>query len=346
MQQYALAFALLPALAAAQAADTVLYAATDAGVHRSADLGRTWARIAEGLEGARVSRVVGGQRSDSRVLYAATDRGLFKTTDGQRWSRILDEADVASVAVDSADEQRIYVAASGRLFTSGNGGRDWSAVSVPFPVGVVATDPHSTHRLYLSATHNYDRTFATSTNRGETWQTFGWVRRFPFLVADTSTPGRLYTAMGGLLQSNDYGQSWNDIGPFGRDLTGTLPDGAHLAEVRSVMAAALERERPGDVHTCIEARWLQFDNPDDVNSAYTTGIVPGWASYVAGLWASGQLPGDQPCTAVVRIPGEDATLYAAGSKVYRRNGLLGRRVDLLAELGSPIRTMIAVAGQR
>lgn len=332
MQQYFLAFALLPVLAA-QPADTnqVLYAATDAGVQRSADLGRTWTRLTDGLDGARVAAVADG-------LYAAAETGVFKL-DGQRWTRVLNEPRATAIVTDPADRQRVYAVASGKLFTSANGGADWTAIATPFPVGIVATDPNSSYRLYISASANYDRTFATTTDRGESWRTYGWLNRFPFLILDASTTGRLYTSMGTLLQSNDYGQTWNDLGPNASDLRGVLPDGAHFAEIRSIMAAATERERPGDVHTCIEARWVQFDNPDDMNSTWTSGIVPGWASYVSGLWAAGQLPGDQPCTALVRLASEDATLYAAGTKVYRRNGLLGRRVDLLADLGSPIRAL-------
>jgi hypothetical protein len=280
-------------------------------------------------------------RNDSRAAWAATDAGLFKTTDGQQWTRSLNELKVSSVAVDGADEQRVYAAASGKLFATTDGGQNWTAMATPFPVGIVAADPYSGVRLYISASHNYDQTFATTTDRGQSWRTSGWLAAFPFLAPDPSTPGRRYASVATLLQSNDYGQTWTDLGPNPSDLFGVLPDGAHTASIRRVMAAAADPTRPGDVHTCVEARWIQFDNPEDVLGRFEAGLIPGWASRIAGLWAAGSLPGDQPCTAVVRLPEKDATLYAAGTKIYRRSGLVTRRVDAIADLGSTVRSLAA-----
>jgi hypothetical protein len=319
----------------------VFYAATEAGVQQSRD-GRVWQNISEGLGQARPVSVVSGLRSDSRVLYAATNEGVFKTTDARTWTRMLSEPNVNSIVVDPSDDQRVYATASGRLWASTNSGFDWASVAVPFPSAVIAVDPFSSQRFYISATHNYDHTFATSSDRGVTWRTYGSFAPFPFIAVDPAIHGRLYTSMGALIQSNDYGQTWFDRGPNPRDLMGVLPEGAHFAEIRRVYAAAPGGQRPGDAYTCIEARWTQLENPEDISGPFIAGYINGWASLVSGLWAAGSFPDDRPCTAVVRLEAEDLTVYAVGTKVYSRAGLLGRRVDAIADLGSPIGSLIAV----
>lgn len=67
----------------------VLYAATDAGVRRSEDLGRTWVVLGEGLEHRAVRRLLFPLAPASGAeIFAATDQGIWRTLDGgQHWLR-------------------------------------------------------------------------------------------------------------------------------------------------------------------------------------------------------------------------------------------------------------------
>ncbi len=65
-----------------------LYAATDAGLLRSDDLGASWSELNQGLEGRSGQRLLFPLAPDSGAqAFLATDRGLFWTGDGgQNWS--------------------------------------------------------------------------------------------------------------------------------------------------------------------------------------------------------------------------------------------------------------------
>ena len=66
-----------------------LYAATDGGVQRSEDLGRTWLALGQGLEERAVRRLLFPLAPDSGAeVFAATDQGVWRSADGgQHWQR-------------------------------------------------------------------------------------------------------------------------------------------------------------------------------------------------------------------------------------------------------------------
>src|SRR5207244_31613 len=60
-----------------------LYAATDGGVQRSEDLGRTWLALGQGLEERAVRRLLFPLAPDSGAeVFAATDQGVWRSADG------------------------------------------------------------------------------------------------------------------------------------------------------------------------------------------------------------------------------------------------------------------------
>lgn len=85
----------------------ILYAATNAGLQRSEDLGETWVPLKEG-PGGRVNRLLFPLLPDSgAVVFAATDGGVFRSEDGGlnwRFSGMKDE-DVLSIATFAAAER-------------------------------------------------------------------------------------------------------------------------------------------------------------------------------------------------------------------------------------------------
>ena len=338
-------FALAGILAAnAMAQQTpVLFAGTDAGVQRSRDGGRSWQQASDGLENSRVLTVVGGMRNDGRIVYAGTDSGLYKTTDGaQRWTRVLNERNVTSVAVDSSDEQRVYATASGKLFSSIDGGLSWGPVTTPWSVAVVATDPFSTFRLYISAGRSSEGGVATTTDRGVTWQVLPATFASPLLMPDPNSPGRIFVGVGQVIQTRDYGQTWFWSGPSGNDLTGMVPEEFHYADPRVITALTADTLRPGDAHVCLTAYAIQLVDASDPLSDWRSRVVHGWGSFVGNLWSTGTFPNQQLCLAVLREPQAESVLFAAGTKIYRRESLQTVRLTELADLGATVRSLAAV----
>jgi len=83
---------MLAGLAGQRVSDLVwlgpfLYAATDAGLQRSEDLGRTWRTLSEGLEGRPLHRILFPLAPGSGAeILAAADEGVYHSTDGgEHW---------------------------------------------------------------------------------------------------------------------------------------------------------------------------------------------------------------------------------------------------------------------
>ena len=343
---HAMYSAMLAAMLAAGAMaqqPPVFFAGTDSGIHRSRDGGRSWQQASAGLDNARVLTVMGGRRNDGRVVYAGTESGLYKTSDGaQSWSRILNERNVSSVAVDSADEQRVYVVASGKLLGSTDGGSAWVPLATPWPVAVVATDPFSTFRLYISGVRSGDGGIATTTDRGVTWQVLPATIASPLLMADPNWPGRLFAGASRVVQTRDYGQTWFSSGPSANDLPGLIPEEFQYAEPRVITALTADPLRPGDAHVCLTAYAIQLEDPSDPFSPWRSGVVEGWGSFVGNLWSTGTFPNRQPCLAVLREPQAESVLFGAGTKIYRRESFQTVRLTELADLGATVRSLAAV----
>ncbi len=61
----------------------LLYAATDAGLFRTQDLGRNWVELGKGLEGLQIRRILFPLAPDSGAeLFVATDNGVYRSLDG------------------------------------------------------------------------------------------------------------------------------------------------------------------------------------------------------------------------------------------------------------------------
>lgn len=85
----------------------ILYAATDAGVLRSEDLGKSWVSLSQGLSG-RVNRLLFPLLPDSgAVVFAATDHGVFRSEDaGTNWRFAgMQGENVISIATFPAPER-------------------------------------------------------------------------------------------------------------------------------------------------------------------------------------------------------------------------------------------------
>lgn len=167
----------------------IMYAATSAGIFRSADAGQSWEWASEGIRDPRGflprdgARRIAVDPNDPTVLYAATSSGVFK----------------------SVDEAATWRAAStGMQFDDGSGRS----------IGDLAIDPWSPGTIYATAQHLY-----RTTDGAESWQRIdnGGSPVFGFRVGvHPYEPDRILLAASGIVFSHDDGETWEarNEGPF------------------------------------------------------------------------------------------------------------------------------------
>ncbi|MGH9869985.1 MAG: VPS10 domain-containing protein [Candidatus Polarisedimenticolia bacterium] len=195
------------------------------GIYKTADGGRSWIRLTQGLptETGRIGLDV--HRADPRIVYAVIESdaaggssidelnsragGVFRSDDaGGSWQRVNQLAPRAfyfsQIRVDPKDPQRVYVLGY-LVHVSDDGGRtfrDDGAKAVHVDHHDLWIDPDDTNRLLLGN----DGGLYASYSRAKSWDFFNnmAVGEFYRVTVDSSTPYRI----AGGLQDN-----FNWIGP-------------------------------------------------------------------------------------------------------------------------------------
>jgi photosystem II stability/assembly factor-like uncharacterized protein len=206
-------------------ADTnALLLATDTGLLRSHNGGRSWAREAPTVLGSGVYAVAFD--ADGRGALASTATALYRTEDESHWWNIAAPAGAAAAyaIVPGGDARRLYMASPGGLWRSDDRGRSWLDIGEGLPAGavrrlLVVTTPEDT--LYAIVGGRLWR----RTNGMHSWQAHDTglpVGRVETLALDMGEPERLWAAAADrIFVSTDRGVSWRPVGQ-------PLPD-AHTA---------------------------------------------------------------------------------------------------------------------
>ena len=190
---------------------TYYIAATDGGVWKSTDFGRTWSPIFDGQDTGSVGALAVAQ-SDPNVIYAGSGEGLrrpdlsvgdgiYKSTDaGKTWKHLglRDGQQINGMAVDPQNPDRVFAAVMGHpyganaergLYRSTDGGATWQKVlgkNNDTGASTVVIDPDNPQIVYAAL----------------------WASRNP--------PWRLSDSLqiyqdGGLYKSTDGGTTWTQL---------------------------------------------------------------------------------------------------------------------------------------
>ena len=210
-----------------------LLLATDTGLLRSQNGGRTWAREAPTVLVSGVSAVAFD--ADGRGALASTATGLYRTDDGSHWWKVAAPGGAAAAyaIVPGGDARRLYVAGPGGVWRSDDRGRSWLDTGEGLPAGAV--------RRLLVVTAPEEILYAIAA--GRLWRRtdgmHGWqahdtglpVGRVEALALDIGAPERLWAAAADrIFVSADRGVNWRPVGQ-------PLPD-AHTAVHGFAVAAA------------------------------------------------------------------------------------------------------------
>lgn len=270
-----------------------------AGVFKSTDGGDSWSQ----LSGTRVSDF-GAVNSmaislDGQTLLAGTTNGgIWRSADeGNSWTRVLDSADISSVAFHPSDRQRAI--ASGRqgdVFFSTDGGTSWNNATGVNGTGrvVVAYAPSNGSTVYASSA-DASGTLYRSTDGGQSYTQVnagsnliggqGWIHNV--IWVDPTNASTL--VVGGLdwYRSNDAGATFKKISRWQRRRPGMLQESSHADE--KVMMSA-----PGFDGTTNRTVWVGDDGGVfRTQNIYSVEETAGWEELNNNLgvtqfyWAAG-----------------------------------------------------------
>jgi photosystem II stability/assembly factor-like uncharacterized protein len=224
----------------ANTAAAIVFAATDAGLFRSASAGATWAQTG-GPIGA-VTDIV-ADTSNTGVFYAANGElsgpsrnGVYKTTDGGvTWTQVFQQANAGRInlAISASSPQTVYAAvedahnggsADGALlgiWVTTDGGGSWTprTATSPSPMCgsgqqcwydmVIAVDPTSAATVYFGGVSLHKSTdgAVSFTDIGQSIH----VDHHGFAFHPT-TPSTIFSGNdGGIFKSTDGGTSWTSL---------------------------------------------------------------------------------------------------------------------------------------
>lgn len=135
------------------AQDETIFAATESGIFRSSNNGRSWCETGfEPTLAPVLCLAISPNFNQDGTLFAGTlSKGLFKSTDeGQTWKHLDTESlpDVVTAILippDYKSKAGLLVLGEDRLLVSQNGGEDWSKLPVNFseengPICVIAPE--------------------------------------------------------------------------------------------------------------------------------------------------------------------------------------------------------------
>lgn len=315
---------------------SIVYAATENGLFRSADSGAHWTAGAA-LTGIGVYDLALSP-SDPQTVYASTIFGLFKSSDrGVTWT-VVHPFGSAHVAVSPKNANVVYSVSTGGPIRSTDGGVTFGAVGAGLPqvlaaVSALAVDAQSADTVYASFPTSAG--VYKSTDGGAHWAPAnnGLNAQVLSLVADPAAGGTLYAGGSGstIFKSTDGAASWTPL-PVG--INGLFAWALNLAESRIVAGTS------SGVFTSADggASWRQLSgfnstssfavaaDPADASIVLAGGLFDLRRSTDGGATSSISNVGITafPTDALAPDPHQDGVVYASGQAGFARSTDHGR----------------------
>jgi photosystem II stability/assembly factor-like uncharacterized protein len=202
-------------------APSVFYAASDAGVHKSTNAGRTWVTVSNGLTNTLINSLAVDPKTPTTVYATANVSSdfnapfIFKTTDGgANWSPLPPTGIfrfASSVAVDPVTTSNVYLYNGTNVVKSTNGGASWDppGANSPGSVNTLTIDPSNPSVVYAATQGGVHKT----TDGGANWAPASNGLPNGLLVGrvviDIAHPSTLYlNSTSGVYKSADGGANW------------------------------------------------------------------------------------------------------------------------------------------
>ena len=249
---------VVSSLAADPQNPSTLYAATCAGIFKTADGGASWRPVNSGLGGIACDvgpGILAVDPQNSGTVYAVSGSQILKTTDGgARWraiSTLKTENPLRVLLIAPSDPNTLYASGDAGIFKSTDGGVTWAGIMGGGAPGsccsnLLAVDPQAPETLYANICCPGGE-LLKSTDGGISWNpSNSGLPAIQVLAIDPQNTNILYAGNHGqIFKSTDRGASWNVAS------TGLPPPPAPSAGGITVLSMAVNPQTPTVIYTLI-----------------------------------------------------------------------------------------------
>jgi photosystem II stability/assembly factor-like uncharacterized protein len=214
------------------------------GIYRTESGGAPWTKFKGIPPNLRRTHAVHIDAAHPDVIYAGTTLGLLKSTDGVTFKR-MNELAILGMAFDPEVASRFYIAAEASgLWKTEDGGKTLRRIDEGFTTRRVGQIAHAGSRLYLTTLQDGDAGgLFSSDDHGGKWKLLADAdllggQHFQFLAAHPTNPNTLVVGNTDRLRRTvDAGKTWKDITVPGAGRSGGAASPAQLQCVASAAAA-------------------------------------------------------------------------------------------------------------
>jgi len=189
--------------------DSILIAGTNNGIYVSSDNGYHWSKKSNGLF---VNNITSLHVIDDNIFAGTSMAALFCSVDnGDSWKLKMNGLSGTYILTINSKEKDIFVGTEKGLFKSTDYGEHWISKSSGLS-GSFTWDIVKDKNMVYAGLH--DQGVYISSDMGQNWDLISEKNKnnaiFKIVVKDSIIVASLYPP-GGILQSNDYGATWNAI---------------------------------------------------------------------------------------------------------------------------------------
>ncbi len=184
------------------------------GFQKSTDGGKTWVKIADGINGPVDFHTLAVSQANPSVVYGIYQGKMQRSKDeGRDWEMVNTTiGSIIALATDRSNEDTVFAGTTTGLYASDDNGSSWKKLNLSGAVSALTVNPTNDRELYAYAN---EQGLLTSIDGGKTWKLLdGYMGNMvTHLAIDPQTPTTTYVINQALEinKSTDGGETWTKM---------------------------------------------------------------------------------------------------------------------------------------